>query len=816
MFKPGARQCSISSVLLCLVFIFGGWQGRAAIADEVRGANAVSVLSEPIAPAIQRKQQKDKTPVSAEAVRASIQHGVQYLKSQQTEDGSWLRYRSQGDTTVLCTLALLNAEEDPKSPEMRKAIQHILAIPKESLTTYVVSLRIMVLAAADPKGELYRRAVAKDVDWLLEKQVAKNRGKNAGGWSYGKSVHGADASNSQFALLALHEASRMGVKIPQKHWLLALEYWMNCFNARNGGFSYTVGSGEVRGSMTCAGISSLIIIQENLADVGDEFDGDRANCCGNDQQMEPVEKAIAWLARHFSVRANPMGYQRGNRNQLYYLYGMERAGRLAGRRFFGAHDWYRAGVKQLISQQNRRDGNWKTSGHGENNERIATSFALLFLAKGKRPVAIGKYKYGEGQNWNLHPKGVHYLTRRLEEQWNQKLNWQTVASEKATVNDLLEAPVLFISGTDQLPFNQLQKEHLKEYLDNGGFLFAEACQGEGCDGGEFDRAFRSLMKELFPDSELAPLDVAHPIWNAHYPLLPNSERPLLGLQACCRTSVVYCPSNLSCYWSLDRPAIWDVAKPNLLKRVEYCGQLGVNVVTYATGRQLKEKGETPKLLGESVEMLTDRVLVFPKLSHGGGADDAPNAWRNVLRDIAQSGLRIKLEKKMIAPELEQLGDHPFVFLHGRRQFSFTAEQREALKNYLELGGFIFADSICSSEQFTRSFRDELRAILGESLQPIAPDHEIWTDDRFGYVINQVTLRTRDQNAAGGFRESNRRPELEGFQLNGRLAVVFSPNDLSCALENTAVSQCDGYTHDDAIRIGTNVILYSLLSDIAQE
>ena len=230
MFRPATWQDLHSAGVLGILLISSGWFVHTAFAEEIRVPNAVSVLSEPIAPPGQRQQQKDKTPLSAEAVRAAIQHGVQYLKSQQAADGSWLRYRSQGDTTVLCTLALLNSEEDPKSPELRKAIQYILAIPEDVLTTYVVSLRIMVLAAADPNGELYRRAVAKDVDWLLSRQVAKNRGKNAGGWSYGTSVQGADASNSQFALLALHEASRMGVKIPRKHWLLAQEYWMNCFN----------------------------------------------------------------------------------------------------------------------------------------------------------------------------------------------------------------------------------------------------------------------------------------------------------------------------------------------------------------------------------------------------------------------------------------------------------------------------------------------------------------------------------------------------------------------------------------------------------
>ncbi len=124
------------------------------------------------------------------------------------------------------------------------------------------------------------------------------------------------------------------------------------------------------------------------------------------------------------------------------------------------------------------------------------------------------------------------------------------------------------------------------------------------------------------------------------------------------------------------------------------------MVTYATGRQLREKGDTPTVMEDSTEVLTDRVLVFPKLLHGGGADDAPNAWRNILTEVRQAGLRIKMDKKLIAPQLEVLGDYPFVFMHGRNNFQFTEEQRSALRVYLEVGGFLFADSICSSPQFT--------------------------------------------------------------------------------------------------------------------
>ncbi len=788
----------------------------------------VSVLSQPIQRLVSAKpgttqpepgwiaplRQQDE-PLSADEVRQSIKRGVDFLKGQQNENGSWAQCSFSGDTTALCTLALLNAEENPQDPAIQNGIRYLLTLPRDNIQNYVVSLRIMALAAADPAGEKYRREVAADVKRLLESQVPAGKGRNVGGWSYGLlQSFGADASNSQFALLALHEASRMGIKIPRENWLLAQQYWQACFDEPSGGFYYTADGGDVRGSMVCAGISSWIIIQENLADVANEFGDERAVCCGNNAALKPVDRAIEWLIENYTVKFNPVGrggHQGSRESVLYYLYGMERAGRLAGLRFFGPHDWYRDGAKELISRQNRLEGSWSSTGHGEENANVGTPLALLFLAKGKRPVAIGKYKHTDGQNWDRHPKGVHFLTERLAAQWKQKLNWQTIAAENASVDDLLEAPVLFLTGVNQLPMNRLQKDNLKAYLENGGFLFAEACQGEGCDGAAFDRAFRQLMVELFPDSALEALNPGHPIWNAHYPLLPNAERPLLGLQACCRTSVIYCPANLSCYWALDRPAIAEVAPARLKARIEYCAQLGVNVVTYATGRQLKEKGETPKLIAERAELLADRVLVLPKLSHNGGADDAPNAWRIMLLNAQTTGLRIKLEKKLISPQLDQLADHPFVFLHGRSGFSFTAQQRKDLRAYLDAGGFIFADSICSAPQFSQAFRQEMKVIVGEPLQPIPADHKIWGED-FGSRIDQVTLRTRDSKVPGGFQSSLRRPELEGQTINGRLAVVFSPNDLSCALENTVVSQCNGYTHEDALRIGTKVILYSLLSD----
>ena len=77
-----------------------------------------------------------------------------------------------------------------------------------------------------------------------------------------------------------------------------------------------------------------------------------------------------------------------------------------------------------------------------------------------------------------------------------------------------------------------------------------------------------------------------------------------------------------------------------------------------------------------------------------------------------------------------------------------------------------------------------------------------------YPIRSVTFR-RKRGESGKFDEFEGPPELEGHEINGRLAVVFSQHDLSCAMESETVSQCEGYKREDAERIGVNVLLYRL-------
>jgi len=180
-------------------------------------------------------------------------------------NGAWNDHRSEGDVSALVTLALLNAGEDPGDEKMLLSLKYLVdRMPKRSLTTYSASLRVMALAAADPDGKKYLREVEESVDWLLNNQVRD------GGWSYMDRGGAGDSSNTQFAILALHAAVQMGIEVPERTWEKAEKYWFDCY-IRGGGFRYRIGA-AANPSMSCAGISSWVIIQENLADFGDLVD----------------------------------------------------------------------------------------------------------------------------------------------------------------------------------------------------------------------------------------------------------------------------------------------------------------------------------------------------------------------------------------------------------------------------------------------------------------------------------------------------------------------------------------------------------------
>jgi hypothetical protein len=747
--------------------------------------------------------------ISPEEVRNAIDRAVAYLERQQTASGVWADHPAySGGITALCTLALVNSGVDASDEKIQKALKYLRALSPAQ--TYVVSLQTMVFCAAEPKKDLLH--IRRCAKWLEDTQIAT--GERKGGWSYpSPAIGNGDPSNSQFALLALYEAERAGIKVSDKTWRMALQYWQHMQNP-DGSWPYGRG-GPGTGSMTCAGITSLVIASGQLNRGDAEVVNGQVRCCGEQQTNEAVENGLRWLERNFSVHVNPSGAgARGAQgNLLYYLYGVERTGRMTARRFIGRHDWYREGTDMLVRNQDQLSSFWKGTGNAESNPLIGTSFSLLFLAKGRRPVLIAKLKHGPADDWNHHRSDLANLTSYVEKKWNRDLTWQIIDPASARVEDLLQAPVLFISGREAPQFTTEQKKRLRDYVDRGGFIFAEAC----CGGAGFDGGFRKLMSEVFSEQEykLRLLPPEHPIWHAEEPVDPEYVRPLWGIDIGCRTSVVFCPEDLSCYWELARTGRKQPLPEKVQAEVSAVSAIGANVMAYATNRELKYKFEHfATVATESPRDDFDRgKLYVAKLLHPGGCNAAPGALPNLLRAAGEKlELRVSTEPRELAISDPKLFHYHLVFMHGRHSFRLTPQERKQLRTYLERGGMLFADAICSSREFSEAFAREMAELFPENpMKRIAPADPLFSSRFGGDDLSSVERRQPERATADAPLKSQVRagePYLEGVKLGDRYAVVFSPYDVSCALESHESLECEGYTRRDAARIGLNVLLYS--------
>ena len=766
--------------------------------------------------------------LDSEAVRHAIEQAVQRLKGRQLPNGNWetsVGADERCGTTSLVVLALISSGVPQNDPTITRAMRYLRTFPgKEAGRNYSLSLQTMAFCIASPDQD---RALIRENVRLLEENQVKGNSPNSGGWHYTGGGVGSDLSNSQFSILALYEAERVGVSAKRETWQRALDYWDRTQNA-DGGWGYTPqgakGSGHSTGSMTCAGLASLIVTSGVLGQGGATVRGENIICFQKPDAKiaDKIENGIAWMARNFSVSQNP----RSGSRLFYYLYSLERVGRMTNNRFIGNHDWYRQGADRLLQIRDQIDGGWQD----QSGRDVATAFALLFLSKGRRPVLMSKIQFGGDETWNAHPNDVNNLTDFAEKNWKLDLTWQTIPIDRATTDDLLQSPVLYFCGSrSPLPTDdRMQAElaaKLRGYLDQGGFIVAEA---QTNDRGDFDNGFRELMQLVLPEPgyELQLLEQNHPIWMAEFTIEPDQIRPIEGVNFGCRTSVVYIPKHseggrfrpsLSCLWEVaqtfDRGTKYAAS---VQRQIDAGLGIGLNILAYATNRELKFKDQQAEAVGKRLTEAGDRRgrIFLGLLQHGGGANAAPHAIPNLLQWSAlHLGLPVDIRTDFVEPASPELLSYPIVFIHGRGTFQWTDEQRMQLKQYIENGGFLFGSAICSSNPFADSFLAELRRMFPDRpLEPIKPDDPLWSEESGGFKIDRLQLRLPEQ--APGKRmvvaERDVPPELSGIRFRNRLAVVFSPHDVSCALEKANTLECKGYSQESAMRLAVNVLLYALV------
>lgn len=763
------------------------------------------------------------------AVLKSMQQGCEFLESIQSSDGSWSGgtaiTQNTAGVTAIVVMALINCDRPVDSPAVQRGLNYLRALPPGGVggphAVYETSLVTMALCAAEQFDQDLPR-ILKYAE-LLENSLVRT-GATPGYWGYqlGAQASGSgDPSNGQYAVLALREAAYAGAQVSRETWELVHQRWVNDQNS-DGGWRYAGGQPS-SGSMTVAGLSTVSITTRMLLDDQDVDARGNPDCC---QPAEPdlvLQNGRRWLADNFSVQSNPGKSE----FHFYYLYGLERAGRMSGVRFFGRHDWYRQGAT-MLTETKRSSGEWISRG-SEAASATNTAMALLFLSKGLSRVVVNKLDYnspnGESRDdgeWNRHRFDIVNLVELIDglPAWPPRLTSQVVTMSRlkpeTAVLELNQAPILFISGREALQMNDEQVAWLRNYVDAGGFIFAVA----NCDGQGFDQGFRDIVSRMFPqgDASLQPLPPDHAVFRSEYNIRDVDGIKLWGVDFGCRTSIIYSPDDIACLWQK-----WMKHEPKernsvLSGRVSRAMKVGVNVVAYATGREPPEKLSNSNVRKNKAVANAQRgLLEIGKLRHDGGWDTAPRALKNLLEALNETvGLAASTQPHAIPATREEMNQFPLLYMHGRYRFRIGVQEQQAIRDFLSTGRVLLADACCGSTNFDRSFRDFMAQLYPEHLlKQIPADHEIYSEATWHDI--RTTTRRRlvpsTENAALTMRTEEGPPILEGIEIDGRYVVIYSKYDISCALEHQASLSCDGYVEADAAKLAMNIVLYAMQQDI---
>jgi len=145
---------------------------------------------------------------------------------------------------------------------------------------------------------------------------------------------------------------------------------------------------------------------------------------------------------------------------------------------------------------------------------------------------------------------------------------------------------------------------------------------------------------------------------------------------------------------------------------------------------------------------------------------------------------------------DDLFHYPFVIMTGEGKFTLREAERANLKKYCQNGGFLLASAGCSSGDWDKSFRAEVKKIWpGAELPKLPMTHPVF---HTVYDIKRLGTKHGKPNA------------LEGLSLEGKLVLLYSQDGLNDTSNTSGCCCCGGNELANAEQINVNVLAYALI------
>ena len=146
---------------------------------------------------------------------------------------------------------------------------------------------------------------------------------------------------------------------------------------------------------------------------------------------------------------------------------------------------------------------------------------------------------------------------------------RTARPNRDEIEDLLEAPILYLHGTKAWDFGEEEIKRLREYRDRGGLLLA-VCPKEAR---EFRASMEKLALDVFPGYKLRRLAARDPLFSGQLQFAIEDPPEVLEIHNGVRPLMLLVGEDIAAAWNR-----YD------LKKGESGFQLGCNLYLYATDK----------------------------------------------------------------------------------------------------------------------------------------------------------------------------------------------------------------------------------------
>jgi hypothetical protein len=418
-------------------------------------------------------------------------------------------------------------------------------------------------------------------------------------------------------------------------------------------------------------------------------------------------------------------------------------------------------------------------------------------------MAIGKLRFKtEGKdgksadtgNWNNRPHDIWNFTDFASDEYEVSTSWQIMELTQP-VAQLMETPILYLATDENFNLSDREVNNLREYLQAGGTLVTNAEDT----GGQALKGIKNLASKVFErdNIEFDKIDKDDPLYTVHQKLPPGVQMQSVS-------------NGIRPMWIHFTKDIGRGLQLNDMRGRESFTALS-NIYLYVTGmnprRTRLESNYIPlQPAGQPAPAGARGTLKVARIKYGVRYDPEPLALRQMdafLRRECGLGLDVEVVTA------DKLSDHKLAFLTtagiGGVAGELSDKDAGEIRAWVEAGGTLFIDAAGGSTRAVTKAQEMFRKLVPNVITiPMDRDNPILSGQglRQGFDNRRVQYRWFALRSMGPIAT----PRLQGVDLAGRTAILYSGEDITCGMAGLDHWGIFGYKPEFARQIVANVCL----------